>query len=744
MKGYFDQIFKTKFSKQTLAKIGGFQWVVDEMETEFIYPELDIKTFDDFFSTLAKYKYHVEYFIRIYEIDDSPLNINQEFIRLLSNIAQYSLKKGSIKGILTNNKYKNFTILYILGLIGGIVEKKKDPGYYNFGMFVYYNWFELYQIKNMSKKNRAIIEGLLKKLNILETPKIKEIYIKNLNNTLQSYEKKNIGCLKNNNDLFCYKEFKRNQFCTWQEDYILKMASMTFTISKIVPLFSSRYGKYPDYDMWSEDIIKNMKDFFCEEATAMKVLNLIDYKLHNVQLDETMQIIVLKQCLNIIQTKKNTRDYDNIWFSILLTCIKDKKSYIRKNMGSIYIALKRRRNSYILLFLKSNGFPMDNELDKKIDNYYIRLRKSIGKIEDLNELNDFMADKYIQKNINVLTLEKLRKVFYKLIELNENNILVAKSFYIFVNFLIEIKGKFNNDVINCYIFELLGMWQGKYYNKIHSLLQHQTYSTTIKSEEIKKYNQYFMSNPIVVLRNEFSWTEEKILKQMIPISEHALATIMKANTIYIDEFFPYYKRINTPRKETLEHYICDYLDKLQIKYEEQLLNPNIKPIDYYQTINDNYGKSVKVLMNFISEENFKQMYNEIRESFLEYELLDYPERITVAHITQLIPLLELMIRELAIKNKIVPFKEQQNEIHIMKDSTNILITILENTYKRNNSFEEVEVYFFLYNCFYNVNSLNIRNELIHAREYLNDVRKMEFAFRTLIIGIFWANIELLI
>ena len=116
----------------------------------------------------------------------------------------------------------------------------------------------------------------------------------------------------------------------------------------------------------------------------------------------------------------------------------------------------------------------------------------------------------------------------------------------------------------------------------------------------------------------------------------------------------------------------------------------------------------------------------------------------MAHITQLIPLLELLIRELGIKNKIVPFKEQKNEVHVMKDSTTISIAILKNAYKKNNNFEQVEIYLFLYNCFYNVHSLNIRNELIHAREYFDDEGKMKFAFRSLIIGIFWANIELFI
>ena len=69
MRNYFDQEFRTKFSKQTMAKQNDFQWVIEEMETEFEYPKDDIKTVDNFFSMLVRYNQHVNYFIRIYEID---------------------------------------------------------------------------------------------------------------------------------------------------------------------------------------------------------------------------------------------------------------------------------------------------------------------------------------------------------------------------------------------------------------------------------------------------------------------------------------------------------------------------------------------------------------------------------------------------------------------------------------------------------------------------------------------------
>ena len=179
MRKYFDQKFKTKFSKQIMSKEDGFQWVIKEMEEEFEYPEEDIKTFDEFFSVLTHYNIHISYFIRIYELDKEKLEINNEFVNILSDIARFALREKSIHDILKGNNYKNFTIMYLLGLVAGFVQKIRVSGAYDFGMFVYYNWFELHEIRNMSQKNKKYIERLLRYLTISEKNKIIEIYLKN-------------------------------------------------------------------------------------------------------------------------------------------------------------------------------------------------------------------------------------------------------------------------------------------------------------------------------------------------------------------------------------------------------------------------------------------------------------------------------------------------------------------------------------------------------------------------------------
>lgn len=742
MRNYFDQKFKTKFSKQTMAKQEGFQWVIEEMESKFEYPENDVKSFDEFFSTLSKYNGHIGYFIRIYEIDRKELKIENKFVKKLSDIARFAIKDKTINKVLKENDYKNMSILYLLGLIAGFVQKKRINGTYDFGLFIYYNWFELYKIKNMSQKNKRDIERLLSNLTIAEKKKIKDIYSKNFNEVKVGYNEKNLTSLRKYNQLFNNLGYKRNQFCTWQENYILQMSKLNFSISEIIPQFSSRTWKMPNYDLWNEDVIKNMKAFFAKSNEALFILEIIDCRLHNNSISINTQKLVFVQAMNRIKNQNRNYDIDNIWFYIVIKLMKEKNNYIASNINQIYIELKKKRNIGILLFLKENGFKIEKELQKKIDKYYIQQIKTIKQIENLYTLIDFLKDKYIKKNINTKIITNVMNVFYTLISKNENDIVISDAFYYIINFLVVAKSNVNNETINEHVFNVLRLWNEKYFAKMQSQMQKFEHSTIVKKEQIDEYNKYFIMYPLICFRNSFSWKEQDILSQMSMSSQYAISTMFKGNAIYIDDFVPYRKKIDLGQRDSLDNIVCNYLDNMQIKYSEQLLNSNIDPVDYLHSLYEKYSLTLYTFITTINEDNFKKMYEDIRKAFLKYTLLPYPEKINVAYITQLIPVVELLIRELGMKNNIIPFKEKEYQIHVMKDSSTILLSIIRKKYKENNNFENMGVYLYLYNYLYNINSLNIRNELIHARQYLDSEGQRNLAFKTLIIGIFWGSIEL--
>ena len=118
-----------------------------------------------------------------------------------------------------------------------------------------------------------------------------------------------------------------------------------------------------------------------------------------------------------------------------------------------------------------------------------------------------------------------------------------------------------------------------------------------------------------------------------------------------------------------------------------------------------------------------------------YDLISYDDNISVAHLTQLFPLLEIKIRELASLVGIVPFKERVADFMTYKDSSSVLREMLQEVHKELGSFENVPDLLFVYHFMYNGNSLNVRNECLHGRDYINGSR-VRFAFRLTLLAIY--------
>ena len=87
-----------------------------------------------------------------------------------------------------------------------------------------------------------------------------------------------------------------------------------------------------------------------------------------------------------------------------------------------------------------------------------------------------------------------------------------------------------------------------------------------------------------------------------------------------------------------------------------------------------------------------------------------------------------MIKKIGKIYNIFPFKEDEKHFMQSKDPSSILRLILEKAYLETQSFEVVPDLLFIYHYMYNGNSLNIRNECIHGREYLSG-ESMFFAFK---------------
>ena len=104
------------------------------------------------------------------------------------------------------------------------------------------------------------------------------------------------------------------------------------------------------------------------------------------------------------------------------------------------------------------------------------------------------------------------------------------------------------------------------------------------------------------------------------------------------------------------------------------------------------------------------------------------------HLEKLFPLLEVKIRELAKNEGYFPFKKDVSEFMQYNDPSSVLREIIIDSCEGLHGFDPVADLYFIYNCMYNTNSLNIRNEVIHGRGYLSQ-NGLHYALRITMICI---------
>lgn len=258
----------------------------------------------------------------------------------------------------------------------------------------------------------------------------------------------------------------------------------------------------------------------------------------------------------------------------------------------------------------------------------------------------------------------------------------------------------------------------------------------IPSKEIEKYNRSVIENPFVMSNGCMMAKESQMCEVMKLTSETPIVHMV--SHIHLDKVFPIKESesINYSRHE-IDELISDIVKRILEKYGYRMLN--ILKVDVYvKAIHQRYRQNAMTYVAMFHSE--KKLYKLVREQ-AQYKLLPFPTQIDVGHVSQLFPLLEMKIRELAYLIGIVPFKEDEKEFMKYKDPSTLLRIMLKNAYDITDSFEGVSDLLFVYNFMYNGTSFNIRNELVHGREYIED-GGLKFAFKTTLLSIYMIDFRI--
>ena len=87
------------------------------------------------------------------------------------------------------------------------------------------------------------------------------------------------------------------------------------------------------------------------------------------------------------------------------------------------------------------------------------------------------------------------------------------------------------------------------------------------------------------------------------------------------------------------------------------------------------------------------------------------------------------------QKRIFPFKKKLEDFMQYNDPSSLMREILSRIYDEQGSFENVPDLLFVYNLMYNSNSMNIRNECIHGRDYLRG-SSLKFALTATLFALY--------
>lgn len=383
------------------------------------------------------------------------------------------------------------------------------------------------------------------------------------------------------------------------------------------------------------------------------------------------------------------------------------------------------------MHLKQDAIPINKRQKFLMIEYYNNKYKQIDNVDSEHKLLEYLRDEDSAKMIDTEYLIKVSKKFNTYID-SKRDLLVSSLFYQYMIFLISVNAhRHNVDVrlIHSEMIRIQKLWEDKYFKKQSGNLKVFSHKQKFSSEEVERYNDLVLLNPVIFANYCIPCTEDKILKVMEDISNNILLNSIR--NIELNPIFPKEVDSINLNRHDIDQKLLEYINNLQTKKGYKFLN-NLEPKKYVRGIHEHCKFNTHLYLSLFYQE--KELYEIIKEH-VEIELLPYSEDLTFGLLAQLFPILEIKIRELVTMLGIFPFKKNKTEFMQANDPSSLLREVLESIYENQHSFENVPDFLYIYNIMYNSNSYNIRNECVHGRKYLTG-GELRFAFRATLFAVY--------
>lgn len=731
MKNYLDHKDEVRYVDGLLANSQEWNWFIELVERNYDFDDIN-----DWSSFRGSHLNQIfSKCIKILEVYKGELSVKNSIFKEIVNVAKFYL---GIIGVeyckeLVESNYSR--ILLLIVWVTKLENNQNTEQYYtDFRLFVTRNAWEIIDISDIKLFESEILE-FIDSIVVNEFVEYKKCFIDNISEIKYAATNEFIDRYRDNMysaNAFSYQHIERPAILSWQEEYILNMLRTLIKEGQISPAISGYNYKDPDIDIWSIDIIERLKDYFANEISDF-VLDTVNYIKNGVKPSTDVLLIHCDLLLALMDSAEEEIDViSSSSFDIL------KWAYINKDMGALngnekYIEFIKKihtvDSTYMMKALYDASYPLSKEQKQQIKQMYAEQYKAIEEVCDINSLLDYLRKEDIPKQITTEYLQEVAAKFDSVIK-TTNTIQVASLFYDYMVFLIKANGKnVDKRIVKDEMIRIQRIWQEQYYKQQCKLLEVHSFSTSIPKKDVDIFNNILLTNPIIIAKQCMVIDEENIIKVMENTAENAFAYLFQ-NMLLSPTFPESIDFINYEHHE-IDSEIKNIIEDIKERMRYKFLN-DVSSDTHMLALHQRYRHSVIKMASLFNDEEI--LYNYLSEC-VDYELLPYKKDITLAHLTQLFPALEINIRTLGSMVGVVPFKESIKDFAKFKDSSSVLREIILDVKKELGSFENIPDLLFVYNCMYNGNSINVRNDCMHGRDYLSDGR-LRFAFRITLISLY--------
>ena len=731
---YLNHKDKVDFYENYLNRSKEWKKYIDLIEYNF---ELkNIVSFDGFLIQRPIVGDVFSYFIKIIECDPEDVSFNNYLFQELFWIVEFYLgkkEKLEIKELITSNFAK---VLFLIVWITKLENQDNKTDYlFDLGLLTQKNMSLLLKIDTLFLFEEEILQFFdsieIKGLNVA-----KKIFSDNINDIIYPVDTEFLESVRNKIvqvNAFDFNRIERRTNISWEENYILDMLNISFEDRKIIPMFSSGDSTTPDFKQWTKEKLDEMQKYFNHDITDF-VIESIRYILFGIIPSKKIiekHIELFIENFNNVSTLREK--YDNSSFCII-SYLFEEGQLNAENAKDLFVMLSTIKDLEEIMILNSHNIPLNKKQKRILKEYYQSCFLRLDDIADVYSYAQYLENEDNVKSINNEYFYKNIEMFNKYISSTDNNIFCANLFIDYMLFLTRVNRNSNIDkeYVKYEMIRIQELWENQYYNICVSQLHSFRQEFEVKKDEIESFNRDAIDNIFSIANTCVITQTQQYVENMELVSSNPISFMFRR--VSFDKIFPMDEKLAFDiGNHDVDKLTTKIIESIKKEYGYRFLN--ILDTDIYvKAFHKRMIQNAKLSFSFFNKT--KELYYIVQSKLKDhFILIDYSENIQLAHLMQLFPIIEILIKKIGKAYNIFPFKEDEKHFMQSKDPSSVLRLILEKAYEETKGFEVVPDLLFIYHYLYNGNSLNIRNECVHGRNYLSE-ESLLFAFKITLASLY--------